>query len=188
MVSLSSILLNVFIPDAATVPNITIPTPPKTGCGISVIKAEILGRNPSITNIKPAITATCLLATFVNEITPTFWLNEVLGNDPSTPPIILPIPSAKTPAPTCSSFIPIFELSPTAFKHPTVSIVVTKYAGKNANTAFKSNFTPYSNILGIDTQLASLIDVKSTIPNGIQIIYPIIIPISIEALLIIPFP
>ena len=86
------------------------------------------------------------------------------------------------------SFISTLDTSPIAFKHPTVSIVVTKYAGKNAINAFKSNVTPYSNILGIDTKLASLTAEKSTNPKGMHIKYPTTIPISIDALLKIPFP
>ena len=78
--------LNVFIPAAATVPNITIPTPPRTGCGIEFINAANLGNNPSITNNIPAIIATCLLATFVKGINPTFWLKDVFGNAPTAPP------------------------------------------------------------------------------------------------------
>ena len=145
--SFISTYLKFFIPAAATVPNITIPTPPSTGCGIPFISAANLGNNPSTTRSIPAITATCLLATLVNGISPTFWLNEVFGNAPTTPPNILPTPSASTPEPTLLSFISTLDTSPIAFKHPTVSIVVTKYAGKNAINAFKSNVTPYSNIL-----------------------------------------
>ena len=58
------------------------------------------------------------------------FLKNVFGNEPTTPPIILPIPSASTPEPTLLSSISISDTSPIAFKHPTFSIVVTKYAGK----------------------------------------------------------
>ena len=64
--------LKVFIPDAATVPNITIPTPPSTGEGIVFIIAATFGNKPSTTKIIPAIDATYLLATFVKGIKPTF--------------------------------------------------------------------------------------------------------------------
>ncbi len=55
--------------------------------------------------ISPDIIATCLLATFVKGISPTFWLKVVFGKEPTIPPNILPIPSANTPAPTRFSSI-----------------------------------------------------------------------------------
>jgi len=92
------------------------------------------------------------------------FLKNVFGNEPTTPPIILPIPSASTPEPTLLSSISILDTSPIAFKHPTASIVVTKYAGKNA---IKSNVTPYSRILGISINFELDIAENSTIPSGI---------------------
>ena len=88
--------------------------------------AATLGKNPRITNSIPAITATWRLATLVREIIPIFWLKEVLGQEPTSPPKALPTPSDNTPAATLLSPISILDVSPIAFKHPTVPIVATK--------------------------------------------------------------
>ncbi len=63
-------------------PNITITPQPKTAIGIIRISA-------------PMVT-TCWLITPVTAISPTFWLNEVLGIAPNTPAIAVPSHTAET--------------------------------------------------------------------------------------------
>ena len=50
--------VNIFIPAAATIPNITITPPPRTGKGIEEITAPIFGINPQMIKIVPAIVTT----------------------------------------------------------------------------------------------------------------------------------
>ena len=57
---------------AATIPNITITPPPRTGRGIEAMIAPIFGINPHITIIAPAIVTTCLLIIPVIPTMPTF--------------------------------------------------------------------------------------------------------------------
>ena len=119
-------LPRVLIPEAATIPNIMIPAPPKTGSGIIAISVATFGNSPRKKRIIPATVTTCLLATLVRGISPTFWLNEVLAPDPKNPAIKLPTPSAKSPFATLSCEFSTSHASSTAISTPTVSIVVTR--------------------------------------------------------------
>ena len=46
------------IPLAATVPNRTMPAPPRTGLGIAATTRPITGRSPSATRIRPPVATT----------------------------------------------------------------------------------------------------------------------------------
>ena len=86
--------VNIFIPAAATIPNITITPPPKTGKGMDEITAPIFGINPQIIKITPAMVTTWRDMIPVIPTIPTFWLNEVFGKPPKTAATAVPKPSA----------------------------------------------------------------------------------------------
>ena len=64
--------LKTFNPAAATMPNITITPPPKTGKGIEAMIAPIFGISPQTTNTIAPIVTTCLDITPVIPTIPTF--------------------------------------------------------------------------------------------------------------------
>ena len=82
------------IPDATTMPNITMTPPPRTSIGTVRITPPTFGTSPqTIRKIAPMVT-TWRLITPVMAMSPTFWLNEVLGRPPKIPAIAEPTPSA----------------------------------------------------------------------------------------------
>ena len=69
-------------PAAATVPNIKIPAPPKTGCGMMEISVANLGKRLITIMMIPPMIATLREALRVNGINPAFWLNVAAGPEP----------------------------------------------------------------------------------------------------------
>ena len=157
--------LSMLRPAAATMPNITITPPPKTGKGIDAISAPIFGIRPHmIKKIAPIVTTWRLIIPVIPTI-PTFWLKEVFGKPPKTAAAAVPKPSAYV-APEISSSVasrpaPAFVVADTS---PTVSIAETMETNVTANTAQKLNSKPYGSGLIDVIQFALETAPKFTIP------------------------
>ena len=65
-----------------------------------------------------------------------------MGKAPKTPANILPTPSDRTPAVIGFSSALIPETSVMALRHPTVPMIVTKYAGIKGNKTCKLKVIP----------------------------------------------
>ena len=73
MLFLYSTLARVRMPLAATVPNSTMPAPPRTGVGTAATTRPRTGSRPRITRITPPALTTKRLLTPVMATSPTFW-------------------------------------------------------------------------------------------------------------------
>src|SRR5699024_12657212 len=70
------------MPEAATVPNNTIPAPPRTGIGIAATTCPSHGTSPRTTIIPPPAVTTHLDLTPVSATSPTFCAKADRVNDP----------------------------------------------------------------------------------------------------------
>ena len=119
-------LLRVRMPDAATVPNRTIPAPPRTAVGTAATTRPRTGSRPRITRIAPPAVTTKRLLTPVMATSPTFcakalWV-KVLRNGA----MMLEAMSARRPSAMRreSTFVP--AISPTARMSAVVSVRITR--------------------------------------------------------------
>src|SRR5580704_1831376 len=70
--ALKSTVDNIRMPFAATIPNITKPAPPSTGCGMTATRWPSFGRSPRKTRIAPPVAHTKRERTPVTVTNPTF--------------------------------------------------------------------------------------------------------------------
>ena len=86
-------LPSIWIPLVTMEPNIMIVHPPKTASGNVARTAPNTGKMPAITRTAAPVAIAILFTTPVMATRPTFWLNDVIGEHPKSPPKALMNPS-----------------------------------------------------------------------------------------------
>ena len=178
----------IFIPVIVIVAKTVTVAPPNTHWGILINIDENLGTKPAtIITIDANIKIPLFIALFIVTI-PTLELKVATGIQPNKAPNIPDTPFPIIPLDISSSVADLF-IAPlvVADKSPIACTEFTIYITTIDIIAVALKLNPKCKNLGIWNQLAALTSVKETIPKNNEIIYPAIIPNSIEANFKVPF-
>ena len=114
------------MPEITMLANMNTAAPPKTGWGMMLMMAPILGNRPASTRMAAPMAMAKRLTTLVMPTRPTFWLKEVLGSTPNRAATAEPKPS-QTTAPDSSLSVGARSRPPSTTPEvsPMVSTAVT---------------------------------------------------------------
>ncbi|MCY1177614.1 hypothetical protein D9M73_179290 [compost metagenome] len=118
-------MARVWIPAAATTPNMAIPAPPRAAVGIEAMIAPALGTSATEHISRPLMATTQRLRTPVRITSPTFSMKAMNGNAANIPAMVLARPLARRPLITCFSSTGLSTMSPMATNSPIDSTICT---------------------------------------------------------------
>ena len=133
---------SIVTPETMIAPNMMTVQPPSTQSGSVEKNAPTGGKRPARMSVRAPNMIVKRLTTFVIATRPTFWLNEVMGGQPNTPPEIAEIKPSQPREPE-TSFSVISRPRPpvqTAEVSPMVSAAETRKTSVTETIAPISNF------------------------------------------------
>ncbi len=163
---------SIVTPETMIAPNMMTVQPPSTQSGSVEKNAPTGGNRPARISVSAPNMIVNRLTTFVMATRPTFWLKDVMGGQPNTPPDTAEIKPSQAREPETSFSVMSRPRPPvqTAEVSPMVSAAETRNTSVTEMIAPRSNFGVKAKSLGSamipSSETVSFMDVKSTMPKN----------------------